>query len=250
MHKPLISYLIILFFTGCSVSGKLGNNKVGEGDKIELGILKSKNLANNSFFIQRADIELVTNEDRKSFLASVKFNIPDTFLISIRSKSGIEAARIFMTADTLLINDRINKMMYFGSGDALKKRYGYSGELIYLLFGGFLEDFSVKGKVIDCNQGEAKEIFQLEDYRLIYFIDCKAGEVKRIQINSEKGGKNIIIKFFGQENKADVKYYKRIEINTINDYELVKIVINKIEIPYKGRIEFIPGRNFEQVEIK
>ena len=40
-------------------------------------------------------------------MATIKYELPDKYLISIRSKAGIEAARIFITKDTVLINDRI-----------------------------------------------------------------------------------------------------------------------------------------------
>ena len=50
--------------------------------------------------------------------------MPDKFLISIKSHTGIEVARIFLTGDSIMINDRINKKLYYGSTSYLKNKYG------------------------------------------------------------------------------------------------------------------------------
>ena len=140
--------------------------------------------------------------------------------------------------------------MYYGTDDALRKRYGYSNKLFYWILGGFIEDLRDKQIIFNCNNGEAYYSSYVDDMKVDYFFDCKSLEIKKIDIESSEAGRDLMINYHGKETRGDFVFYKSIEIRNISEYELVKIEIKRLEIPYKERIEFIPGRNFERVEIK
>lgn len=250
MYKQIIAYLIVLLLTGCSVTGKLKKGETGYSGMDRKKIFNEKNLTSSSFFIQKADIEVVNIGEKKSFLASVKYNMPDTFLISIRSKSGIEAVRILLTNDTLLLNDRLNKTMYFGSSATLKRRYGFDNMLIYSIIGGFIEDLKNKRGEIDCADKELSFATYSEDLNVNYLIDCKEGKVKSAEVVSDNRKDKIMIYFSGLKEAGDFIFTKQMEIRNLRDFESIVIKIDKVVVPYEGRIEFVPGRNFEQVELK
>ena len=72
---------------------------------------------------------------RKIHWKYLKFEYPDKYLISIKSRTGIEGARIYISEDTILFNDRINKKMYYGSSLYLKRKYGLTTNFLPLIFG-------------------------------------------------------------------------------------------------------------------
>ncbi len=250
MYKALVPYLILIFFAGCSVTGRHGKSVLGNSENEKQLKFNYNGLTQSSFFIQRADIEVLTNNEKNSFIASVKFNRPDSFLISIRSKTGIEVARVFLTKDSVLVNDRLNKVLYYGAEEALRKKYGYGNELIYLISGGFIEDLKSKNEIFNCNNGKIYYTSNVCGRNVDYLIECKALEINTITVESTDSGKDLRINYFGKEKKEGFVFFRNIELRNINEYELVKIEIKKLVIPYEGEIEFIPGKNFEQVEIK
>ena len=67
------------------------------------------NLSKENFYIQKADIKVTQDNISVRFIASIKFRKPDSLLISVKSRTGIEAGRAFITKDTILINDRIKQ---------------------------------------------------------------------------------------------------------------------------------------------
>lgn len=250
MRKTLIFCLIVVFINSCAAFRKSDNVSIDEKNVAELHRLKTTGLINKSFFIQRAEITVGRNGQEDSFIASCKFCRPDTFLLSLRSKTGLEAARIFMTNDTILINDRINRVLLFGSGEALEKKYGYSYSLLELLFGGVPGDFKDNAEKVQCVSGEAVIKALLGGIQLLYVIDCNESLIKRAELKNTKLKSPSIVKYSVPEQISGVKFFKELEITNLADYETVNIVLKKVEIPYNGRIEFIPGRNFEWAEIK
>ena len=105
MYKVIFILSVVIVSAGCSVFQKAERSEYkssGEANwnTIEKLVVK-QNLTTHNFFINKARIGVVTNDVKESFLATIKFIYPDTFLVSLRSKTGIEAARIFFTNDTI-----------------------------------------------------------------------------------------------------------------------------------------------------
>jgi len=154
LQKIGIILLICFFTASCSVTRK---ERTNVNDKLNrtfsdntLESIKYQNITSNSFFIQKAEIILLTKNGKERFIANIKFEKPDKYLISIKNITGIEGARIYINEDSILVNDRINKKLYFGNSYNLKKKFGLTIDLIPLIFGDIVLDKNCEKKKINC----------------------------------------------------------------------------------------------------
>ena len=56
-------------------------------------------------------------------------------MITVRSRTGIEAGRAFITSDTLIIKDRFNKKLLVGKPETLAKKYGIDPSFLFTILG-------------------------------------------------------------------------------------------------------------------
>jgi hypothetical protein len=115
---------------GCSVTRnviveKHDNTYRFSSDNITESV-SQQNITNSGFFIEKAEIEINNDKGKEKFIANIKFELPDKYLISLKSRSGIEGARIYLSKDTILVNDRINQIEYYGTSFYIRKKYGFS----------------------------------------------------------------------------------------------------------------------------
>ena len=117
MRKNALILLLIYCITGCSVVKRETNTDFlsEENQTNSYEQIRALNITNKDFNIIKAEIDISTDNEKQKLLGSIKYKTPETYLISIRNKSGIEAARILITSDTIMINDRINKKLYYGN---------------------------------------------------------------------------------------------------------------------------------------
>jgi hypothetical protein len=241
---------LFVFLIGCSVIKKksVSENIDTEGSVSNLleGI-KRQNITNRNFFVQRAEIEVIADNYKQKLLASIKYNFPDKYLISLRSKTGVEVARIFITEDTVLVNDRFNKILYFGKPDNLKKKYNISHELLPIIFGDLITGKETLGDNIICTDNKADISYNLNGIKISYLVDCD-----RMKIVS--ACQEIDIK----TNYKDIKYDDFVKVG----YGLmpsmihmdfseadITVKIEKIEAPWAGTVEFIPGSRYDLIEL-
>lgn len=244
----------LVISAGCSV------NRIGRirdyvpQNNIESGSLSDNleklNLTNESFLIQKAEIEINSEEGENKFLASIKFQNPDKYSISIRSKSGIEAARIFLTADTIIVNDRINRKQYCASPQYLKSKYGIATSFIPILLGDYIKGVSVTDTTKGCIDGKMNIDCVLNGMKINYIIDCAIA--KPVLVNSENSlNENGITihysKFFVENNKV---VPGNIEIRDSERKTIIKVKIEKMEAPWDGNIEFVSGNKYEIIQLK
>lgn len=203
------------------------------------------NITKRNFFIQKAEIKIVDEDGTNSFLGSLKFEQPDRFLLSLRSKTGIEAARIYLTTDTVLINDRINRILYMGSPMALKRKYGISASLLPVVLGDFIMSEGSDAGSVTCVDGRQDIISIIDGMRIQYTIDCKLMKaVRALPDNSlQRTGIELIFEDFFSEAKSVIP--GSIEIKESRNKSSVEIKILKFESPWTGKIEFVPGNNYE-----
>ena len=225
-------------------------DNISEKSERNLEELRKTNLTNSSFYIHKAEVELITEDGRESFLASIKYTKPDSFLISLRSKTGIEAARIFISNDTMLINDRINRKLYFGSAKDLKKKFGFSSKLLPVLFGDIILKNENLTEIENCKEGVYKLYSAYEGLRLNYVIDCKYHRLVKVNLTSELDTKPIIIEFSEAKNRNEIYMYSKVHISDFKGYKYINIDYRNIETPYNGFINFVPGKNYERVRIR
>jgi hypothetical protein len=252
--RKIIGILIIgIFINGCSVTRKMGNEENGNANKLRSGniieSIEEHNITNNNFFIRKAEIEIVTKEGKEKLLGNIKFQKPDKYLISIKGRSGIEGARIYISGDTILVNDRINKKLYSGTSIYLEKKYGLSLSCLPLIFGDIVLERSNKEIREECQGDKLNINCFVKGVILNYEIDCKEKKAILVnQINSfnQKDFKIENTNFLKTEN---ILIPKKIEFEDYQHNIKVQIKILKVEVPWEGKIEFYPGKGYELIEL-
>ena len=254
MQKISIILFIILYISGCSVSRfdiqKDTDNKSIDVSTISLSDVKKQNLSSFSFFIRKAEIELIKQGEKQRFIASLKFNHPDSFLISLRSSTGIEAARILLTRDTILINDRINKAFYFGTETAAKKKYGFSSLIFPVLLGDVITSNRTESTVYKCDNGFFKIESLIDESKVNYLFDCKRMKSISMTLTKEIDTKPVQIIYDDYTKGGNIHFFRKVSIKDLYNFETISIKYIKVEVPWEGIIQFIPGNNYEQIEIK
>ena len=253
MQKVIIILLVFSFTTGCSLTRKnIGSeykDQTDDNNKFKIAYVKEQNITKGNFNISKAEIEIVSNNERKSLFASVKYCNPDKYLVSIKSKTGIEVARIYLTNDTVLINDRFNRIQYYGSTQVLYDRYGITSDLISLFFGDF-NDFKCVNKDGYICKNSRLEIICADRYTEInYEIDCNRNKVLVAKLESQTGGNELKFSFTDFKMIKNILLAHEIEVTGLPGIYLMKINIRKIDFPGECAIEFIPGNRYEKIEI-
>ena len=239
--------------SSCSVSRinenryNLSTESIKEG--IELEDVKKQNLTTNNFFIQKAEFKMLSQDESKNGLASIKFEKPDKFLISLKSKGGIEAARIFISNDTILVNDRINKKLYYGSPAYLKAKYGVTASVLPLLLGDYLNDDVYDNSKIKCLEGKFDIKGVINRLQVHYIIDCRSGKTLLALPEHNINGGKLQIRYSNFLRTGEAFTPWKIEVSDSLSKTTIEINIDKIESPWEGTIQFIPGSQYEQIHL-
>ena len=254
MQKKVGFLILIIAITGCSVS-RFGKPDMDKNVETGSGVFNKKKILNNnltsySFFIQKAEVEVYSGNEIQKFLANIKFSFPDTYLISLRSNTGIEAARIFLTGDTMLVNDRINKIIYCGNSYGVRKKYGFVQALLPLLWGDIVLSRNYEENDIKCLKGSAQIDEVISGFKVAYKINCDKAKVEMVVLTGSNNQQNTIISNESYKKIGNGYVVEKSNVTGFNNYDLIKLKYSKIEVPWEGKIEFIPGKNYEKVEIK
>lgn len=249
-----IAYIfIILSIASCSVFKKQNSGGIILSEKDEfhgdiVEAVKKLNISNQNYFIRKAEIQVISGEKKESFLASIKFIFPDKYLISLRSKSGVEGARVFLTADTILVNNRISRELLYGDPDFIRKKFGISPSAVPVLFGDFVfrsieDQYNVK-----CTDGFMKLHSSMMGLPYESVIDCKTLKLNSCIQVSEREEDRVIMNFSRYLEFENSIVPSRIKM-TYGSIQVL-ITIKNIEIPWEGELEFIPGQNYEVIPLK
>ena len=248
MRKSLIIIAFILI-EGCTakriISESPFDNTSLSTEKVIDAVWKN-NISEENFFIEKASLSIKAENETKNFLFNVKFKKPDKFLFSIRNNAGIEGARIYLTNDTVLINDRIENRILYGRPKDLEKIAGIPYFIIKVAFGDLLEKEYIKKEKIN------NQLFLMQQYKgniWKSYLDYKTGKVKLAVISNEYNKEEIVIKYskFGKEDKHIPKL---IELKDFTRNINAKIRLIKVQIRWNGELEFIPGKGYRKEEIK
>lgn len=243
---------MLIISTGCSVIRFGGEKNYGLSndiisDKLYESIIK-QNITINNFFIQKAEIEISSKKVTKKVLGNIKFERPDKYLISIKSKTGIEAARIFISDDTILINDRINRKQYYGSTQYLKSKYGITASVLPIIFGDYISDNLSDSNTV-CSDGKLDIIGTVEGIRIKYVIDCKKGKIILAIPENKLSKEGIEIQYSNFFKNENVLSPGKIEIKDFQRETTVKIKIQKRKSLWNGKVEFVPGNKYELIRL-
>jgi hypothetical protein len=253
LQKIGLIWILIVLSTGCTVlkreAGNSGNSVVGlSGEKL-IESLKSQNLDSRGFYISKAEISISNEKRTEKFLGNVKYS-SGQFLISLRTKTGIEVARIFISEDTILVNDRINKKLYSGSQLYLKRKYGITLAAIPIIFGDYVSDKMPGKENENCIGGNMLLDESIGGVRISYLIDCRKGKSIKTALDGNVRNEKVEI-LFSRFNRSSFGLIP--QVIQINNFQRdMKLIINirKLESPWEGKIEFIPGKQYETEQLK
>jgi hypothetical protein len=250
-----ITGILILYVlcSGCSASRK--QEKVREADALTVlsgDIYKNivnQNITNRSFFIDKAEFRVFGDGGEESGIATVKFKNPDKYLVSIKSKAGIEFARIYLSEDSIFINDRLSKKLYYGSASYLKTKYGLTTAVLPIIFGDYVNDEILKDKKPECIEGKLNLDAIIKDIKIRYIVDCKYGKsILTIPSGEGKSG-GLKIKYDKFFNNSGINIPGTVEISGPQNNTRIEIKIRKIIFPWEGSIEFLPGKQYEKIHL-
>lgn len=248
MYKVSFAILIAYFLAcSCATTGKAGKAAGASNDASVKDILRNtvlKNLTMTGFFVQKGKIITFNEDSRISLYFTMKFNARGEYLISLRSRIGMEAFRIYLSDDTVLINDRINKNLLCGKPGDFEKLSGLPAALLKISVGDLFINKPVNQGNTNCRNNE----IELSDYYMGFTInskiDCKREKLKTITINSGAPGNYITINYLKfREDSYTVP--KKVEINDPGRKIKIVISIDKYLAPWVGDIDFIPGKGYK-----
>jgi len=246
----------MVILAGCSATRKLPEGEIKRAgivtdyDLIES--VRDNNLTNNDFFIKKADIEITEGENNYKITGTLRYKRPDSMLISLRTRMGIEAARVYFTNDTILINDRINKKLVCGNTVEVEKKYGVNLDLLAVIFGDLVVTETKRESAVACTNGKYRRETFYKTRRLEYNIDCERFKTTSVLLEGEQQTDNIYIQFKNFKRAGTVIIPTRIYIESPGRDAKITISfdVSKIELNWLGRIEFIPGNRYDVIKIR
>jgi hypothetical protein len=241
--------ITVLLIAGCA-TGKNINSIIlcGDWGKIIENTVNN-NITESGFYIQKGRLNLKSEKEKVGLYFSVKYARKNKYLISLKGKSGIEALRIFISNDTLLVNDRINRELLYGRPEDFERITGIPVELLKVIFGD-VPEYNLK--VESPYQVDKKEEIRVEGYfkglKYYFNVNCRLQKMSNLIISTGLKEENIIVsnnKFRGDNKLIPV------ETSVYDPVRKIKIEIRnqKFIIPWYGDIEFIPGANFKKRHI-
>ncbi|RPI70750.1 MAG: DUF4292 domain-containing protein [Ignavibacteriales bacterium] len=252
MSKIKILLIISLLASACSVSRRsVLVYKESEVDKLTLfDRIREKNISGTDFNIKKAEIEVNNNDQKQKLLANLKYKNPGIYLLSIRSKTGIEAARVYITTDTILVNDRINKRLFYGSTSFLERKYGISAEALPLVFGDFIFGLQNENGENRCEEGEKQFQTSFKERSVEGIIDCKRNKIISNKMGDVLGGNAINFTYSDFNYSGRLIFPMKIRIEDIEEKTIINVAIKSIEFVKNESIEFIPGSKYDKVLLK
>jgi len=253
LQKVSIILIFGFLLAGCSVTRRVGDSYSGSVNKMSrsdvLAGTENLNITNSNFFVQKAEITVLTDEGSEKFIGSIKFEKPDKYLLSLRSRAGIEGARIYLSEDTVMINDRINRTFYYGSPQSLKKNYGISASLLHVVLGDFMNKYINDSDKANCSEGILSVTRLIDGVKITSTIDCKLLKtISVIPANSMNANYlEILFGDFFKENETVIP--GKILVRDLKKGAQIEIIIEKVESPWIGNIEFVPGLNYEKLKL-
>lgn len=245
---------VILFcfiVSSCSVTRKNISPEVG-GKSVQLKFIeqvKALNITNSDFNITKAEIEIRNDKEKQKMICNMKYQKPGKYLVSLKSQAGIEAARIFITEDTVMINDRINKKLYYGKPDYLLEKYGITTEILPIVLGDLIANISYDEET-DCQNGETVLESEVDGKEIIYTIDCRKKKVNYIRYFNVENEKGIIIEYGKFYELEESTIPKNIRITDSTEETSIYIDIERIEKGLEKDITFIPGKSYEKILLR
>jgi hypothetical protein len=250
LQKTLI-LIIAIIASSCNARLYLSKNSpdsVANTPENIISDISKNNLSQESFFIEKGDLVFKTENSTGRYIFTLKYEKPDKFLVSIRSLTGLEGARIFMTKDTILVNDRIRKRILYGKPERFENISGFPYYCIYLIFGDII--LSNNGKIIPENENSEHILLQkIEDKTIRSVPEGKLNKIRSVLISGKSGKVELSINY-SKFSKSTNHFPEVIDLKEYNKNISARIKIRKLQRPWTGSIEFLPGRDYKKEEIR
>lgn len=255
MHKALI-IIFLLSLNSCAMrrmAVNTGENKETSAEEI-IGRVVSNNISNDDYFIEKANISININGRNQKFLFTCKFKKPGDFLFSIKSVSGTEGARILITKDTLLINDRIGRRVIYGEPGDIENYSGFSYTLLGSLTGDYIDYVSEQKTNIENTVTAFKTIQRFNGRWLISEVDRRVFKIKYVAIRSTLSegvaDRDSVMISFSKFSKGEKVFPKSIEVRNFRRNISAVIRLERIQVPWEGELEFVAGKGYKIERIK
>jgi hypothetical protein len=253
LQKIVKIFILLAVCGGCTVMKKGADEKKSvPGHVAGLNFYEKvlmNNISNKSFYISRANIVFERAGNAISGFANIKFKFPDKYLVSIRSFGGFEIVRVFLSSDTLLINDRINRKLMYGEPAYLKKKFGIEPSMISVIFGDFYYNENAGIDAVDCDKGLNKSTFKIGKYNGLFTFDCEKKKVVATSLESAKIKSYLLFNYKDFDESGSIIYPTSISVEQEDEAIRILIEIKSIEYDWEGEIDFIPGIKYEKVEL-
>jgi hypothetical protein len=251
LQKALIIFLLTLNLA-CSVE-RMGSKQEPIYAKNNIESLVKNTIKNNitddDFFIEKGEISIESKNETKRFIFSVKHKNTDTYLISIKNSIGLEGARIFLSVDSVLINDRMNKRLLYGRINSIENITGLPLIYLKMVFGDIIigsDSSARKTDLVNNRIVVSQYISGIVSKSVINPRICKMNMVECVK----NSGNGTILFKYSKFNKKGKHFPSSIEIVNERESENVRIRIGKVQLPWYGEIEFFPGNGYKKEEIK
>jgi len=242
--KEIIVIILTFVVSSCVTSLKsLNNNEIYSNPEVIIDETLRNNVSNYGFFIQKGKLDIKNENERTRLIFTVKHLPPDNYLISLRSVTGIEAMRVKLSKDTIIVNDRINREILYGKGEAFERIAGVPIDLLVLAFGD-LSGVNIKFKVNNEIKNNTIDVYSnIKDINIISTINCNLKKVKKATVFTNQQG-NMLVVNYSDFKRGNTMVPGTIDITNEKGNIRILIKIRKIIIPWHGEIEFIPGNGY------
>ena len=247
MQKALVIAICVILLSGCA-----GIRDMSYGDNSEslsaslqaVSQADARNITNTGFFIQKGKISTTGDAGRINLLFTMKYVKPGSYLISLRSITGMEAFRVYLTEDTVLINDRLNQELLYGNPFDFERITGINPDLLKVSLGDFISgNAEVKGEN-GCSGNNLEVDTYYKGLKIKNIIDCNLEKVRSLELDAGLPGEVITVEY----KKSRYDYYRvprKVEIIDTGRKVRISIKIEKYICPWTGEIEFIPGSGYK-----
>jgi hypothetical protein len=251
MQKIILFFVLVFFVSSCSVFRKTKITPEVAGDIANIyERVKNENISEKNFNIRRVDIEFISGNNNEKLMANVKFRKPSEYLISIRTRTGIEGIRLFITGDTVIINDRINRKVLYGSMETVGSRYGISMDMIKMVSGDMLNGFYILGMDSDKKNNFLMFEGDLGGKKVSGRIDTGLGKIKEADIEGSGIFEEWHIEYDEFTEVDGIVIPQKVVIeNEVRDI-VVRMNIKNVEFDDTEIPEFIPGSRYERIMIR
>lgn len=116
-------FMVVASVTSCKTKEKLPKSALKDKSTEYLFEQLAANELRYEYFSARVSAKLKTNKASNSFSARLRMKKDSVIWASITPALGIEAARIYITPDTLKFIDRINSKYFLGSFDMVNEMF-------------------------------------------------------------------------------------------------------------------------------